>query len=83
MFLLSQRPLQDIITFIGLLDDVGDTRMDTASGGVATLVGKIGQILTSNLIFDSLIRELNETVVVCSDSEGDSNHTRIIMAGWS
>ena len=57
--------------------------MDAASGGVATLVGEDGQVLTSVLTFDSLIRELNETEVVCSDSEGDSNRTRIVMAGWS
>ena len=74
--------LQDL-TFVGLLDDVNATRLDPVTGGVATLVGETGLILTSVLTFDSLIRELNETEVVCTDSDGDNNRTRIIMAGWS
>jgi hypothetical protein len=71
------------LTFVGLLDDVNATRLDPVTGGVATLVGETGLILTSVLTFDSLIRELNETEVVCTDSDGDNNRTRIIMAGWS
>ena len=57
--------------------------MDISSGGVATLVGEgvDNSNLTSVLTFDSLIRGLNESVVVCSDFDMDINSSRIIMAG--
>ena len=63
-------------------DPVGEIREDTQTNASIVLSENTGINLTSVLTFNYVRGEIhNNTIVVCSDSTGDSSNITIVMAG--